>query len=380
MHARELTARVIVCAVLIARAALPQKAIVEPVRTVPAVTPLSFSVHGRTVPHATQAYKPFGTTSYIYQWPGTYFEAAFTGTSVYFRMDEANAQILHVVVDNQPAVSLLNPVAGVYRVGGLAAGKHVVRVQTVTENQAVTATFGGFALPQGAGALPAPKRGRLIEFVGDSYTLGYGNASPKRECTPQEVGENTDTSRSFAGLLADHYGADYSVFAISGRGVVRNYDGYVADTVPAAYPYRMMDKKLLDDAKPALQPQVVIVGLGTNDLSKALHAGEKWKTPNDLHADLEATYMAFLKKLRGRYPGAYFLVWATDEYSGAIQAEGGKVVQQWKAGGETKVDFVPVGGLQFTGCHWHPSLADDRVIYGKLAAVIDAHSQVWQGR
>jgi lysophospholipase L1-like esterase len=374
-----LSVRVAISIVLVARAALPQTAIVEPVSTAPAVTPLGFSVNGRTLPHATQAHRPFGTTRYIYQWPGTYFEAAFTGTEVYFRLDAANHQILHVVVDSKPPVPLLNPVAGVYRVHAQGAGKHVVRVQTVTESQAVTATFGGFALPRGATALPPPKRGRAIEFVGDSYTLGYGNASPKRECKPEEVMEATDTSRSFVGLTADHYGAGYSVFAISGRGVVRNFNGYRADTIPAAYPYRMMDKKLLDGA-PSVQPQVAIVGIGTNDLSKALRAGEKWKTPDALHADFEASYVAFLKKLRARYPGAYFVVWATDEYGDVIRTEANKVVQQWKAAGETKVDFVPVGGLQFTACDWHPSLADDRVIYGKLAGFLDAHPQIWQGK
>jgi lysophospholipase L1-like esterase len=364
---------------LVTQTAMSQTVIVEASKSVSGLTPLAFSVHGRTVPKATQAHRSFGTTSYIYQWPGTYFEAAFTGTEAYFRLDEVNHQILHVVVDNKPAVSLLNPAAAVYRMGGLAAGKHVVRVQTVTESQVVTAIFGGFALPRGGRALPPLKRARLIEFVGDSITLGYGNGSTTRECKPEEVMATTDTSRSLVGLLADHYGADYSVFAISGRGVVRNYGDDAADTVPAAYPYRMMDKKVLN-GKAREQPQLVVVGLGTNDFSQPLNAGGHWKTRDALHAEFEKKYVMFLQSLRVRYPGALFVVWATDASAGEIEAEVRKVVQQWKAMGETRVEFVPIPGLQFTACHWHPSLADDRVIYTKLAGVIDSHPQIWQGR
>jgi hypothetical protein len=87
-----------------------------------------------------------------------------------------------------------------------------------------------------------------------------------------------------------------------------------------------------------------------------------------------------LRSLRGRYPGAYFVVWATDASKGEIGAEVSKAVQDWKASGETKAEFVMVPGLQFSACHWHPSLADDRVIYGRIAGVIDLHPQVWQGR
>jgi hypothetical protein len=33
-----------------------------------------------------------------------------------------------------------------------------------------------------------------------------------------------------------------------------------------------------------------------------------------------------------------------------------------------------------SGCHWHPSTEDDKVIAGKLMEFIDQHPQVWQRR
>jgi len=40
-------------------------------------------------------------------------------------------------------------------------------------------------------AVPAPRRLRQIEFIGDSYTAGYGNMSDTRTCSKAEVHDRT---------------------------------------------------------------------------------------------------------------------------------------------------------------------------------------------
>src|SRR6185312_9349051 len=79
---------------------------------------------------------------YTYQWPGTYFEAAFEGRAVYFKVGQGE-QILHVAVDDQPAAPLVKPAPGLYEIGNLPAGRHTVRVEVVTESQAGPDGFGG---------------------------------------------------------------------------------------------------------------------------------------------------------------------------------------------------------------------------------------------
>ena len=83
----------------------------------------------------------------------------------------------------------------------------------------------------------------------------------KHECTEEEVWETTDNSLAYGPLMAKHYGADYQVNAISGRGIVRNYNGSPGDPLPVAYPYVLFDKQdLYTDS--SWKPQIVVAGAG----------------------------------------------------------------------------------------------------------------------
>jgi lysophospholipase L1-like esterase len=288
-------------------------------------------------------------------------------------------EILHVVVDGGEAAPLVKPEAGVYEVDGLSDGEHRIDVLVATESQAGANTFGGFAIAAGEKALRPARRRRQMEFIGDSYTVGYGDLSDSRKCTKAQVWSDTDDTKAFGPMTAEHYDADYEINAISGRGVVRNYDGIKADTLPEAYPYVLFGKKQAYKDR-AWKPQVLVVGLGTNDFSTPLNAGERWKTRDELHADYEATYVKFLKKLRAENPNAYIIVWAADVFQGEVEAEAQKVVAQLKKQGEERITFLAINGLSFSACDSHPSVADQRAISDKLEKRIDAEKQVWRER
>jgi lysophospholipase L1-like esterase len=312
---------------------------------------------------------------YTRQWPGTYFEAAFYGPSALLKIGWGNV-ILRVSVDGAPVAKLVKPRSGLYRVAGLANGRHTIRVDVASESQAARTVFGGFYAGAETRALPAPARTRQIEFIGDSHTVGYGNISTKRDCTQDEVWATTDSSQVMPALTARHYGADYQVNAISGRGIVRNYDGMAADTVPVAYPFTLFDKATRY-TDPAWRPRLFVIALGTNDFTTPLHPGEPWKTRDALHADYEQHYVDFVKRLRARDPHAHVVLWATDMADGEIASEVGRVAARLKAEGQRDVVFVPVTGLAFTGCHAHPSTADDVQISAALSTYIDAHPEIW---
>jgi lysophospholipase L1-like esterase len=306
-----------------------------------------------------------------YQWPGLYFEAKFEGASVYFKIGEGDV-ILHVLVDGESVGTLVKPARGSYLIDGLTEGAHTVRIDAVTESQSAPNSFGGFALPAAGKALAVAPRKHQIEFIGDSHTVGYGNTSGTRDCSQEQVWATTDSSRSFAAAVARHYDADYQVNAISGRGIVRNYDGGGGDPLPVAYPFVLLDHAVrYDDAR--WQPRIIVIALGTNDFSTPLKAGEKWKTREELHADYEATYVEFVEHLRARDPQAFIILWATDMAENEIEKEAAKVASQLQSKGDDKVAFIPVDGLAMTGCHWHPSLADHDVIAEKLTSFIDEH-------
>jgi hypothetical protein len=51
-----------------------------------------------------------------------------------------------------------------------------------------------------------------------------------------------------------------------------------------------------------------------------------------------------------------------------------------QAAGETRITFLPMNGLNFGGCDYHPDTNDDRKISDELIAWIDAHPGIWQGQ
>lgn len=355
-------------------AASPQTLHVE--RTTPPrdLKPLPMFIGGRTLAEDDAANAAFGAKQYVYQWPGTYFAVAFRGPEVFFRIG-GGREILHVVADGQPPVVLTTPEPGVYRVSGLGGGDHTLRLEVVTESQSAPDSFDGFAIPASATPLPPPVRPHQIEFIGDSYTVGYGNTSPTRECSRDQVWSTTDTSQAFGPLVAAQEDAEDQINAISGHGVVRNYDGSPGDPVPVAYPYVLFDRKnVYRDT--SWHPQLIVIGLGTNDFSTPLHPGEPWKTRAALHADYEATYVRFLHLLRARNPQAYLLLWATDGANGEIQTEVQKVVAQYKASGDSRIAFLPVNGLGMTACDWHLSTADDRTVAGMIDDFLHRHPEI----
>ena len=334
----------------------------------PGLAPLPSAVSGRVEAQADGGV--------LRQWPGTYFETAFIGPDAYFQVGPG-AVSLRVRVDGAAPLSLVKPPPGLYQLSGLApAGSHQLRIDVASESQAGPTSFGGFFAGAGARPAPLPHRSRMIEFIGDSHTVGYGDTSATRRCDEDRIWATTDTSQGLAPRTAAHYDADYEVNAISGRGVVRNYNGVAADTLPTAYPFVLFDKAQVA-SEAAWRPQVIVIALGTNDFSTPLNPGEAWRTRGQLHADFEATYVQFIARLRARDPHAYIVLWATDFGGGEIQAEVAKVVAAVRRSGDERVGFVPVSGLAFSACNFHPGLADDQKIADALVKYIDAQQDVW---
>lgn len=340
---------------------------VDPAPADATVRPLPMHVGGRVERRGDELLR---------QWPGTYFETAFRGTAAAFRVGPGDVT-LHVLVDGMPVATLVKPAPGLFRVAGVSAGTHRLRIEVASESQAAPTGFGGFAAPAGTTAAALPNRHRQIEFIGDSHTVGYGNTSPRQQCTQDEVWATTDTSRAFGPLLAKRHDADYAINAISGRGVVRNYDGFAAPTMPEAYPYALFDAKA-PASQPDWHPQVIVIALGTNDFTTPLHAGERWPTRATLHADYEQRYVDLVTGLRRQHPQAYFVLWATGLADGEIEAEVSRVADRLHAAGERRLSYVPIDTLSFSACHGHPSTADDRAIADALDKAITDHVPGWK--
>lgn len=323
--------------------------------------PLPTRATGRAIANAE-------TGEWLRQWPGTYFETAFSGDRVAFRVGAGDV-ILDIRMNDAEPIILSKPEPGLYQITGLAPGDHRLRVDVASENQGWTTSFGGFFSGERARALPLPAREVQLEFIGDSHTVGYANRSTQRECDNDEVWATTATSRGIAPLAAAAFDADYQVNAISGRGVVRNYGGGDGDTLPQAYPYTLFDKtSTYSDA--TWSPAVIVIALGTNDFSTPLTDGEPWQDRAALREAYADRYTHFVLDLRERHPDAGFVLWIADRPEGEISTALQHVVDKLAVRGERRVEMVIVGDLEMTACHWHPSLADNRRVATALNPVI----------
>ena len=328
--------------------------------------PIPAYVGGRTVVEKSGGLR-FG-------WPGVYFEGRFRGSAVEV-LAESDTEFMRVTIDGEEKAVLKRSGAVRLEFRGLPAGEHVVRLEKQTESQTGGGRFFGFRALDGGSALPAAPRPRQIEFIGDSYTVGYGNTSPGRQCTSQEVHDRTDTQLAFGPLLAKRLGADYQVIAYSGFGIARNYNGgSPAENLPSLYPRLMPDDKgsILTRVE-GWRPQIIVINLGTNDFSTPLRAGERWRDDAALRADYRRRYLAFARELLAKQPQARLILMGSDPFFGEVR----QVAEAVNRGGRPRAQVVRFGGLELTGCDWHPSLEDHRRLAASLETVIAAEPKFW---
>jgi lysophospholipase L1-like esterase len=311
--------------------------------------PLPVHSGGRTVT-AADGSRSFG-------WPGVYFEARFRGPAVRVRFD-APADHLRLSIDGKKHRVFRAPGAVDVTIDGLPPGEHLVRLEKLTESQSGSSRFIGFEAPGGTPLPPQPRK-RQIEFIGDSFTVGYGNTSPGTTCTPQQVHALTDTSQAFGPLVASAVGADYRIHAYSGYGMVRNYDGNVpGQSLPLLYPRAIPgDAEPLAATDPAWKPGVIAIGLGGNDFSTPVKPGEAWRDADALRTAYRDRYVAFVTDLAARQPQARFLLLTSDLFHAEVAA----VAARLEPGLRARVRTLRITGFELTGCQWHPSLADHRL-------------------
>ncbi|MEU4689884.1 polysaccharide deacetylase family protein [Actinoplanes sp. NPDC023714] len=310
-----------------------------------------------------------------YTWPGVYFEGRFRGTSVGIALDDA-VNDYEIQVDGGASVNLVRPGRTTHWINGLTAENHSVRVAKRTESPWAAGQFGGFVAGPGGTLLgrPAP-RSRQIEFIGDSWTAGYGNTSTERDCTGNGgVDRNSNANQSFGALTARTLDADYQINAWSGRGMVRNYNGGDPGTDFRTWYDRTLQAAGDEPWRPrGWRPQVVVVGLGINDFSTPLNPGERWTDEAALAADFRAAYHGFLDKLRDRY-GPRTRIVLTYPSLGNTTALADAVEQVVAERADRRVRSLHYDnaalGLDLLGCDWHPSARDHELLAGALTPVL----------
>ncbi|NBB51798.1 lipase [Rhizobium sp. CRIBSB] len=306
-------------------------------------------------------------------WPGIYFEARFNGTAVRVRF-EAPTEHMRLLIDGRERAAFRRPGLVDLTLDGLSPGDHVVRLEKQTESQVGGGRFIGFEAVGDTVALAFVPRPRQIELIGDSYTVGYGNTSGRRECSADEVHAFTDTQQAFGPRVARHFDADYRTHAYSGFGIVRNYAGTSPDlSLPILFGRLKPDNaEQMVQVSDDWRPQIIVINLGTNDFSTPVGVGERWVDEAGLRADYRQRYIGFVRDLAQDQPQARFILMGSDTFYGDVQAVAA-VVNADQPDLSTTLAFRD---LDLGGCDWHPSLDDDARIADLLQATIEAMG-VW---
>ncbi|GIE86050.1 polysaccharide deacetylase family protein [Actinoplanes regularis] len=315
-------------------------------------------------------------TGVAYTWPGVYFEGRFRGTSVGLALDDA-VNDYDVRIDGGAPTTLVTPGTTTHWITGLSRGMHTVRLAKRTESPWNLAGFGGLVAGPGGEILAAPAaRHRQIEFIGDSWTAGYGDMSTSRDCSGAGVlTRNSNADQAFAARTARALNADYQVDAWSGIGMVRNYNGSSPGTDYRTYYDRAL--QAVDESawqRPASwHPEVVVIGLGINDFSTPVNPGEKWADEAALVTDFHDAYQGFLDKLRQRYgPRTSFVLtypdlsYRTTALADTIQ----RIVRERTDRTQALYYDNAALGLDLLGCDWHPSQHDHEILAGTLTTFL----------
>jgi lysophospholipase L1-like esterase len=321
-----------------------------------------------------------------FSFPGVSIRVRFTGDTIQMRLADSategakSANHYDVAVDGRTPTDLeASPRQAVYTLAtGLGPGEHTVEIVKRTESFVGKGVFGGFRIRAGTTLLPPALRRHRIEFIGDSITCGYGDMVSIRDPSGAHfTAANENENLAWGGVTARTLDAELMVVAYSGRGIYRNYEDGPGETLPQMYL-----KSLPDDPAPvawnpsASIPDVVVVNLGTNDFSP-VHVA-----PGTVdHAAYTRTYVEFLRKLRGYYPKATFIVAAgpmlSDFYPPGykawtnIQADLGNVVAARNAEGDTDIHtlFIPPQSPPY-GEDYHPTAAEQQAMSDALVAAI----------
>lgn len=162
---------------------------------------------------------------------------------------------------------------------GLSDGTHNIKFVRVTEGRGGNLmTAVSIQLDEGKTLVSADaKSDVLIEFLGDSLTNGYGNLTESTTTKASDL-KYQNSLEAYPYLIAQKLGFDYRIVAMSGIALKERTDNNTK--YPAFYDFYSLESYHKDKSQKytSSNPQdvdIVVVNLGTNDISKNLF------NPND---------------------------------------------------------------------------------------------------
>ena len=294
-------------------------------------------------------------------WPGSGIGFVADGEAV-VRLRDSGLNQFDLTVDGE--TTLYQPEEGISELRIEGRGEPVeVRLTRRSESYASSLTD---VLSVEGDVRPLPHDGPRILFVGDSITAGFGTTGPDETC-----GYSIETSSArdaYALMATEALGAEAHLVAISGRGVVYNWDDNPSPHMLGHFDLALPDTlERWDHSR--WTPDAVVVALGTNDFSTI-----------DPGTTFAGNYATLLNRIAAEYPDAKaFAVTGpllTDEKGDRMEAGIREAVERVRSRGMdvTLVETELASSGQVYGCNYHPGPASNRRMADELLTAITAET------
>ena len=230
--------------------------------------------------------------------------------------------------------------------------------KVVKQNEAGYATVGVKSIRLNGEFLAPPVQKQLyLEFIGDSITTGIGNLGTPEQGGNANSSKWQDATSGYAFLTANALNADYSLVAQMGIGASVGYQSHIMSDL---YPYTAKLNGNSAAYSFARQPDVVVLGLGTNDFNTYQSKG---LTLTQVQQGLAKT----LQMVREKNPNAK-IVWIYNMMTDGLNEQIKTVIAQ--AGGAEKGYYSVQLTRGNSGWNGHPSAGQHWVLAGELTAFL----------
>lgn len=206
-----------------------------------------------------------------YDWIGVYLQAEFTGGRIAVLLFDEGTSYHNVFIDGKwlRKIKISGTVPQkIVLADRLTRGSHLLCLQKCTEGEFGCTTIKELIIDKTAKLKKVVPKERFIEFIGDSYTCGYGVESNRAE--DPFLLETENCNKAYACLVARYFKADYALIAHSGQGMVRHWGDSVqmsTHNMPERWTHVFDEYGMETYDYQAYVPNLVVINLGTNDFS-----------------------------------------------------------------------------------------------------------------
>ena len=293
--------------------------------------------------------------------PGAYLEFDCSGAEAFVTIEDElkygkTHNYIQVVVDGESKrIKLQGKVNRVPLFSGKQATKHHVLICKNTESAVGFIKIRGIQCKQLVQSQLKKRRKLVFEFIGDSITCGNGADSSSCSFGKGTWYDYHNAYFSYGARLARAFEADWILSAVSGIGMHQSCCG-IKHAMPDVYEHIDFHPEN-EKWSFRIQPQVVFITLGQNDGPKAMNEYEK-------------KYVAFLKRLRKRYPTSHFICstspMAGPELKEKMNVSIRKIVRMQKETGDHNVSSFSYTGTYTGGYDKHPTISQHQEMKNEL--------------